>query len=147
VFGETFTLWIKDMKKIALFLFFFCLIKTSIAHSTLQVPMEFTISKGWFSWDCNISTPDFKLGYVQRKIFSLTTQYDFYDTNDVLNAKGVMRWFSWGSTFDVSDHQDNPIGRVEERIFNFFPTFEIISPANNCLAIAKLNYFCLTLAF
>ena len=139
------------MKKIILiFSIAFCFLKMATVFSApLQLPMEFTVSQRWLSWssDFDIDTPDYKLGYVHCKVLSLLTQYDFYDNNDVLKAKGVMRWFSWGATFDVSDAQDALIGRVEERVLNFLPTFEIISPANNILAVAKLNVLGTTYTF
>lgn len=118
---------------------------TGIAQAAVldRVPDEFTVTQRWFSWttDFDIETKNFKLGYVHRKFFSLALEYDFYDMDDSLLAKARMRWFSWGATFDVVDDLELPLGRVEEKIFTFFPTFEIISPANEILAIAKLNFW------
>ena len=51
-----------------------------------------------------------------------------------------MRWFSWGPIFDVTDADEQPLGRVEERFSWFFPTFEIISAANIIQAQATLNF-------
>lgn len=122
-----------------------CALTTGIVQAILpeRVPNEFTVKERWLSWttDFDIETKQFKLGYVHRKLFSLAIEYDLHEMDDSLLAKARMRWFSWGATFDVEDNFEIPLGRVEEKIFTFFPTFEIISPKNEVLAIAKMNFW------
>ena len=102
------------------------------------------MTQRWLSWTTtfDIETDQMKLGTVHRKFFSLSpVRYDFYDYAENLQAYATMRWFSWGATFDVADAKDQPIGTVEQRIFTFFPTFDIISPQGHILATAKMNFW------
>lgn len=107
------------------------------------LPDQFKVTQRWLSWasDFDIETDEYKLGYVHRKLFSWTMQYDFYDIYDQPEASAKARWFSWGATFDVVDNCEASLGTIEEKIFTFFPTFEIFSPVGRKLAVAKLNFW------
>lgn len=114
-----------------------------IATATEVLPEEFTVTERWFSWTSafDVETKTQKLGVVRRRIFSLTTQYDFYDTNEVHKSTARMRFFTFGAVFDVKTVDDVKLGSVEERIFTFFPTFRIFSPHGHILAQAKMNFW------
>lgn len=129
------------MTLIAAFLFFTTQIS---AHLSFQMPNHFWVTERWFSWSStfDVETDDRSLGTVYRRILTLAPlQYDFYDPYGTLQAKGRMRWLSFGATFDVYDAFDNNIGMVDEHIFTFFPTFDIISPEGHLLATAKMNFW------
>jgi uncharacterized protein YxjI len=133
------------MKQFLLFILLTCGAPLqSPAQLTLEVPQKFYVKQRWFSLTntFDIETDQFKLGTVDRKFFSLSpVQYNFYDNAQQLQAKAKMRWLSWGATFDVTDSLDAPIGCVDEKIFTFFPTFEMISPVGEILAQAKMNFW------
>lgn len=132
------------LKNIILTMVLFSLFSGSLfAQLPDPLPEQFTVRQRWFSWtsDFDIETKEYKLGYVHRKIFSWTTEYEFRDIYNQLEANAKARWFSWGTTFDVMDALNQPLGIVEERIFTFFPTFDIISPSGDKLAIAVMNFW------
>lgn len=52
-----------------------------------------------------------------------------------------MRWFTWPSIFDVTDAEEQPIGRIEEKYSWFLPTFQFITPSNFIQAEASLNFW------
>jgi uncharacterized protein YxjI len=106
------------------------------------IPTEFYVEQHWLSWTSafDIQTKEMKLGTVYRK-FSLFLEYDFYNIREVLQAKAKARIFSFGATFDLEDNEGNPIGIVNQKIFTFFPTFEIISPYGQILGTAKMNFW------
>ncbi len=112
-------------------------------HSFEHMPEEFTVTERWFSWSSafDIESNTHKLGVVRRRIFSLTTQYDFYDVNDFHRSTAKMRFFSFGAVFDVKDVNDVKLGCVEERVFSFFPTFRVFSPHGHILATARMNFW------
>lgn len=116
---------------------------SAFAALPAQMPDQFTVTEHFLSWTStfDIESSHFKLGKVHRKLLSLKLEYDFYDNDEMLQAKARMRWLSWGATFDITDGLDVPMGRVEQRIFTFFPTFDIISPAEQKQATVKLNFW------
>lgn len=129
-------------KIILLCMTFFCLKSQGIAF--VELPDEFTVTQHWFSWTTafTIGTKDMKMGTVHSKFFSLSwIQYDFYDNDEKLQASGKMRWFSWGATFDVTDAEEQSLGRVEKKFTWFFPTFHFISNTEQILAEACLNFW------
>lgn len=130
-------------KKIVLSLLTSCFVLVSVNASQITMPDEFYVISRWMSLTrtFDIETKQYRLGYVHRKFFSLLPQYDFYDLTDQLQAKARMRFFSFGAIFDVTDAADAPIGTVEQKVFTFFPTFTMISPAGEILATAKLNFW------
>lgn len=113
------------------------------AFTNLEMPEQFIITQKLLSWTStfDIESKQFKLGKVQRRFFSLSIQYDFYDCFEQLRSTGRLRWLSWGNVFDVTDAQERLIGTVEERVLNFFPTFDIISPFGEKLATATINFW------
>lgn len=131
------------MHKLILSCLLFCLSLSPI-DAALETPKQFFVKQHWLSFTTtfDIETDQLKLGTVHRKFLSLSpVRYDFYDYANQLQAIATMRWLSWGATFDVNDASGGAIGRVEERLFAFFPTFEILSPAGHVLAIAKMNFW------
>lgn len=135
-----------------IFSFFFSILSyfvfaanTMIANEDVHysIPSEFNVNERWLSWTTtfDIETKQFKLGTVHRKFFSLTTEYEYYDIFDKLQARARLHFFSLGAVFTIKDAEDNYIGKVNEKIFRFFPTFEIISPSEEVLGIAKLNFW------
>lgn len=131
------------MDKMRKLLFALCVFYTLGVQAFADLPDEFYITQRWFSFTLSfdIETDDFTLGTVHRKFLSLKTEYDFYDENETLQAKAKIRWISLGAIFDITDAQDQPLGRVEEHLLSIFPTFDIISPQNEVLAIAKMNFW------
>lgn len=129
------------MKRVILLAALWC----SCAEAALQeIPRQFFVKQHWLSWTTafDIETTDLKLGTVHRKFLSLSPlRYDFFDVQENLQASASMRWFSWGATFDVTDNYEQLIGTVEQRVFAFFPTFDILSPIGTVLAVAKLNFW------
>lgn len=120
---------------------FICFLGSLVADGDL--PSEFYVKQranGWLT-TFDIETKQFKLGSVQRKLFSWTTEYDFYDYNGVLQAKAKMRFLSENVVFDVVDANDVPIGTIEEKLHSFLPHFDIFSPAGERLGSAKMNFW------
>ncbi|MCB1119442.1 MAG: hypothetical protein KDK65_05725, partial [Chlamydiia bacterium] len=111
-----------------IFLMAFMISTALFGGSFDTIPNEFFVTERWFSFSTtfDIETKAQKLGTVHRRIFSLTTQYDFYDWEQNLITNSRMRFFSFGVVFDVTDASGETLGTVNEKIFNFFPTFEII---------------------
>jgi uncharacterized protein YxjI len=109
----------------------------------LQVPEQFSVKQRWFSWtnSFDIEHAAGKMGILHRRFLSLTLEYDFYDVNEQLQANARMRIFSIGATFDVTDAMGNLIGTTDQKIFRFFPTFEILSVEKHTLAVAKMNFW------
>jgi uncharacterized protein YxjI len=128
-------------KKLFSVFILFCLFTRAEATFLEEFPREFFVKQHWLSWTTtfDIETAQMKLGTVHRKFLSLSPVR--YDYNEILQASATMRWLSWGATFDVFDANNGPIGTVEQRIFTFFPTFEIHSPQGYILAIATMNFW------
>lgn len=126
------------MKKylLALFLFAFASLK-----GFFELPEEFYVTQRWISLTTtfDVATNTQKLGTVDRTFFSLRYEYNFYDFNNAHQAKARMRWFTFGAIFDVTDADGKILGSVNERILTLFPTFEIVSPSGEILAIASMN--------
>lgn len=111
--------------------------------NSMELPEEFFVKQRWFSFTnhFDIETKQLKLGCVHRKLLSLTPQYLLHDYNDRLQAYAKMRFFAFGAIFDVYDEFDSRIGIVEERIFTFFPTFDMYSTTGFHIAKAKMNFW------
>lgn len=107
------------------------------------LPLQFFVKQHWFSWTntFDIESKDSKYGVVHRKLFSWTPEYHFYDLHEQVQAKAKMSFFSFGAVFDITDGFDYPLGKVEERIFTFFPTFDIYRPDGYHVAKASLNFW------
>lgn len=128
-----------------------CGVNADSAHPSFQasqptwqnLPNTFFIEQRWASLTqgFDICSQDRIFGTVFRRFFSLTPQYDYYDTKENLVATGRMRIFSFGAIFDITDANDQPIGSVEERIFSFFPTFQIFTPDDRRVAVASMNFW------
>ncbi len=117
---------------------------TSMFASVFEpMPAKFTITEKPNSWvpTFDISTDQFKLGKLYRNFVNPSLEYEFCDFQDTLLVKARMRWIMKGPEFDFFDANDNLIGIMEERLFTFFPTLDIISPIGERLASAKLNFF------
>lgn len=104
---------------------------------------EFYVTERWLELTTtfDIHNKNNKMGTVHRKLFSLMPEYHFHDFTDRFQAKARMRFFSFGAIFDVTDEDDYLIGIVEERIWNYFPTFHILAPNGEILAIAEMNFW------
>jgi uncharacterized protein YxjI len=122
----------------SIILFLICIGKVQAAF---DLPDEFYVTQHWLSLTSgfDIETNTLKLGTVHRRFFSWTTQYDFYDTNGELDATAKSRFWSLGASFDVWDINDHAIGRVDQKLLTFFPTYQIISNTDEVLAKAKMN--------
>lgn len=124
---------------------------TSLSLLTVQpclqayhsLPDEFFIVQRFVSLTLalDIKSKDFKMGTVYRKFWSFSTRYDFYDSFDLLQAKAKSQSFSWLHIFDVTDANDQPIGKVEQRFNPLFPTFDLLSASQEKLATAKMNFW------
>ncbi len=113
------------------------------AERVFVIPEVFFVDQHWFSLTntFDIRSPYAKLGTLHRRLFSLTVQYDFYDMQKELQSSARMRFFSFGAIFDVTDKHEGLLGTVEQKLFCFFPTFELFSPERYSLAIAKMNFW------
>ncbi len=60
----------------------------------------------------------------KQRLFSWFDSYDVFDTaeNTVYTVKGQ---FSWGHCLKIFDSLGNEIGMVKERLFTWFPKFEM----------------------
>lgn len=106
-----------------------------------EVPNQFFVTERWLSWTTSfdIETLQLRLGTVHRSILSLTTQYDFYDSDGKFQASARARFWALGTIFDVTDAEGRLIGNVREHLFDFFPTFDLLSLKGEVLAVAKQN--------
>jgi len=122
----------------SIILFLLCVGKVQAVY---DLPDEFYVTQHWLSLTSgfDIETNTMKLGTVHRRFFSWTTQYDFYDTNGDLDATAKSRFWSLGASFDVSDVNEHAIGRVDQKLLTFFPTYQIISNTGEVLGKAKMN--------
>lgn len=111
------------------------------ASLTRELPDEFYVIPHWFSFDSDIKTAEATIGTVHRRFWTLTTEYNLYDTEGHLDTTARQRFFSLGAIFDVTNSQGYAIGTVEESLFSFFPTFRILSPNRDILATATLNFW------
>lgn len=127
-------------KAIVSSVFLFSLFLTTCGFA-LEVPDRFFVQQRYLSWTTtfDIDTDQLKLGTVSRRLLSLMVQYDFYDYKELLQATATQRFFSLGVIFDLTDATNHPIGSVQEKIFTFFPSFEIHSPSGEILAVATMN--------
>jgi len=89
-----------------------------------------------------VSSQDKRLGTIYRRFFSLNTKYDFYDTKKQLISSAHSRFFTFGAHFDIyDDTETNILGTVEEKIFSFFPTFDLYAKDGTRLGQAKMNFW------
>lgn len=130
--------------KIVLQSLLFCFLSiSSIRAAGGTLPSEFYVKQRTHTLlsTFDIETKQFKLGNVQRKFFSWTLEYDFYDFNDVIQAKAKKRFLSWNTCFDVTDANEQPIGMIEAKPYYFFPSFQIVSPVGELLADGVMNFW------
>jgi len=116
---------------------------SAISWNEFEMPEEIHVTQRIFSFTqtFDIASNQYRLGIVHRKLLSLLPQYEFYDLDNVLQAKAKMRWLSFGATFDVTDIDNNQIAIVEEKMLTWFSTFTILSPRGEILATAKMNFW------
>lgn len=88
-----------------------------------------------------MSTDERKLGTLYRRVLSLNTKYDFYDIKNKLIATADSHFLSFGAHLDIYDENQTLLGTVEEKIFTWFPSFEIFSPDGVRLAKATMNFW------
>lgn len=76
-----------------------------------------------------------KLRFKQR-LFSWFDSYDIYDQhgNTVYTVKGEL---SWGHRLQIYDAGGRNLGRVQEKIFNWLPKFELYSDGQLVGVLAK----------
>jgi uncharacterized protein YxjI len=89
----------------------------------------------------DVSTDDRKLGTMYRRILSLTTVYDFYDIRNKLIATAQSHFFTYGAHLDIYDENKILLGTVEEKVYNFFPSFNLYAPDGARLANATMNFW------
>jgi uncharacterized protein YxjI len=109
----------------------------------VEMPKQFFVKERWVSSTItfDIETAQFKLGVVHRRFLGLTTQYDFYDSKEQLQATAKARFWALGAIFDVMDAEGKRLGYVQERLLALFPAFEILSTEGEILAVANLNFW------
>ena len=133
------------MKRIVIsLLFLFLSVNAISAPSSSTLPDEVSVREHWISLtkSYDIETRTQKLGTLYRRFFSFLLTYDFYDPMDVRTATAKARFFSFGAHLDIYDQNDNFIGGVEEKIFTFFPTFELLAyDSSTKLARAEMNFW------
>lgn len=120
-----------------------CTYFTLKADQTIEIPNKFYVKQHWFSLTntFDIESKDKKFGTIHRKLFSLTPQYLFYDVNQEIHAIAKMRFFKLGATFDIFDREGLSLGKVDEKILTFFPTFDFYRADGYLAAKAKLNFW------
>ncbi len=135
------------MKKIVISMFFlFIALNSNIssASSSYLIPDEVSVREHWISLtkSYDIETQTQKLGTLYQPFFSLLPTYDFYDPMNVKTATAKAQLFSLGIRLDIYDQFDVFLGGVEEKIFTFYPTFEIIAnDSSTKLARAEMNFW------
>ncbi len=129
-------------RKLARYCLFLSALCTPL-HATVLLPNDFTVKQRWLSMTrtFDIETDLYKIGTVHRRLFSWTTAYDFYNLNEELQATASQRFFSLGAIFDVETVEGVPLGRVEEHVLTLYHTFDLISPTDELLTTAKLNFW------
>jgi uncharacterized protein YxjI len=127
------------------FIPFLCILFGCGVHAAnIEVPEQFFVNQRYLSWTTSfdIETPDSTIGTVHRRLLSLLhTQYDFYDFEEQLQATAQTRFWALGVIFDVTDGEGKLLGCVRQQLLSFFPTFEILSPSGQILAVAEMNFW------
>ena len=133
------------MKKIVFSLFLlFAGMTAQCASIQPDFPDEVSVHEHWISLtkSYDIETKTQRLGTLYRRFFSFLLTYDFYDPMNVKTATASARFFSFGAHLDIHDLTDRYLGSVEEKIFTFFPTFEVFGPdSSSKLARAEMNFW------
>lgn len=133
------------MKRIFIYLLAcLCCLNFSLAYANGGIPDEVIVREHWISLtkSYDIETKSQKLGTLYRRFISFLPTYDFYDTQNIKTVSAHARFFSLGVHLDVYDQRNIFIGEVEEKVFNFFPTFEIIARDSvTKLARAEMNFW------
>lgn len=108
----------------------------------INLPPEFTIEPHLFSTTAfDLQTKDDRIGTIVRTFFNSSTEYNYYNTKQQLQAKAKERFFFPGVIFDVFDEKNTPIGRVEVKLNGYCSSFALISPTDEILAQASLNFW------
>jgi hypothetical protein len=132
------------MKKVVMNFLFLFLALSSMTANAGTIPDDISVREHWISLtkSYDIETKTQKLGTLYRRFFSILLTYDFYDPMDVKTATAKARFFSFGAHLDIYDQTDSFIGGVEEKIFTFFPTFEVLGrDSSTKLARAEMNFW------
>lgn len=123
---------------------FILLIFLSSTLFAFDLPDEFYVTERWVSFTrgFDIETPQFRLGTVFRKFWSLLPCYEFCEKEEKAIACAKMRFLTFGAVFDVVDcATEKLIGTVEEEVFTWYPTFRIYSATGEKLAVAEMNFW------
>ncbi len=129
------------MKKIFLFL----AILVAASAEITRLPDEFYVTERFFSLTStfDVSTEIECFATARKHFFSFTANYDLEDIHQQPIAHAASRFFSWGTVADVTDHQNNKIGWIEEAIFQLFTwtEYKIFNHLNHLTAIARMNFW------
>lgn len=128
------------MRLLALFFAF----NVSLVCASTDIPDEFFVREHWISLtkSYDIETARYKMGTLYRRLFSFLLTYDFYDPWDRRIATARASFFSFGAHLDVFDVNEGFIGSVDEKVFNVFPTFDVLGKDGfTKLARAEMNFW------
>jgi hypothetical protein len=130
------------MKKIVLSLII--LFMTFTSYSAQEFAEDIFVREHWISLtkSYDIRTKSYKLGSLHKRVFSLLLTYDFYNPDNVNTLTAKARFFTLGAHLDLYNPDNQIVGSVEEKLFNFFPTFVLYaSDSSTKLARAVMNFW------
>jgi hypothetical protein len=84
-----------------------------------------------------------KIGSIAKRIFSLTTTFDFLGPASEKIARASAEFFSLGTIAHVYDASDREIGWIEESLFTWVSPakYRIFDHTNRLVAIARMNFW------
>jgi uncharacterized protein YxjI len=88
-----------------------------------------------------LDNSDKKLGTIAEKIFTLTREFTYDDSNGRRIATARERFFSWGAQVDVFDEAGRPIGTIKEDVLKSFfkplTTYSILDGSGKQIATSE----------
>lgn len=76
--------------------------------------------------------------YFKQRLFSWLDSYDIFDESG-RTAYTVKGRLAWGHRLEIYDACGRYLGRIQERVFRFLPTFELYE-GENCIGRIKREF-------
>ncbi len=116
-----------------------------VADSGEDLPLSFYITERIISLleTFDLETDTKKLGSVTKRLFSLTTAFDYQGPKEEKIARAIAEFFSFGTVAHVFDAHEKEIGWIEEVLFTWISPakYRIFDADNRLVAIARMDFW------
>lgn len=109
----------------------------------IDLPVKFKAQEELISIGTDVLLSDGKVrfGEIEERTLRLTPTFELFNIDGLKIATASKKFFSWGTTIEVKDCEDNLIGSVKENIFKsffkFYTSYDILDSTGKTVATTK----------